>query len=87
MPKIYLSEQEKLNDRLYTWIHGQIKSKGIRQTQIAERIGISQQVFSYRLKNRVLQVSDLLGIIALIEPDGEELSYHMGVKGNGLHIN
>lgn len=82
MPKVYLDKKKKLNDRFYGWLNGQMKLKGISQNAIASELGLSQQLFSYRLSNQKFLATDLLAIINYIQPDTEEIIFLMGLKGS-----
>lgn len=50
------------------YIKKQMKSKGIKQGVIADRLGLSDQTFSYRLRtgnitaSQIFQISDMLGL-------------------------
>lgn len=81
MPKVFLSQQDKLNDRFTVWLIGKMKSQGITQSKLACQVSMSQQMFSYKLKNKNFLYSEAVGIINFIQPDIEEISYLLGVKG------
>ena len=78
MPKVYLSEQEKLNSRLTAWVYGELKVNGISQQELAEELGISQQLLSYRLKNKLISFSDFTCFVRVFKPDAEEVMRLVG---------
>ena len=78
MPKIYLSEQDKLNNRLTSWIYGEMKNQGMSQTELAKERGISQQLLSYRLKNKLISFEDLIFFIKTFQPEDADLLHLLG---------
>lgn len=73
MPRVFLSETEKLNSRLTAWVYGELKVNGISQRELAEEMGISQQLLSYRLKNKLISFSDFTCFVRVFKPDEKEL--------------
>jgi transcriptional regulator with XRE-family HTH domain len=78
MPKVYLSEQDKLNNRLTSWIYGEMKNQGMSQTELAKERGISQQLLSYRLKNKLISFEDLIFFIKTFQPEDDDLLRLLG---------
>lgn len=75
MPKVYLTIQEQLNNRLVSKIYGDMKVKHIPQRQMAAELGITQQAFSKKLKTAQFTFSDLYTIFRVLEfTDGEILT-------------
>lgn len=81
MPKVYLSEQERLNTRLAAWVYGQIKIQGISQTKIAKERGVSKQAISQKLRTKSFDFEDLCCFVRLFEPETDELRQLLGMKG------
>lgn len=73
MPRVFLNEQDKLNSRLASWVYGELKVNGISQRELAEELGISQQLLSYRLKNKAISFSDFTCFVRVFKPDAEEI--------------
>lgn len=82
MPKVYLSQTERLNERLSTWLYGQLRARGIRQTQLAEQMGISQQRLSYKLNAKSFTYKDFLKLIDLLNPDLTDIEWLLNIRGN-----
>lgn len=80
MPKIYLSDTEKLEARLSTWVIGTMKQKNISQKQMGEEIGVKQQTFSKKLRNHTIDFGDFVNIISVLKPDRETLDWLLGYK-------
>ena len=82
MPKIYLSEKDRLSDRFASWVYGQMKSSRVTQKQLAEELHITQQALSYKLKNRQFSFTDFVTIVDVFAPDPSELAWLVGRKGS-----
>lgn len=82
MPKTYLSEKDRLSDRLASWVHGQMKLRHITQRQLAEELQITQQALSYKLKARQFSFADFVTIVSVFAPDPSELAWLVGRKGS-----
>lgn len=78
MSRVYLSENERLTERLVAWIYGQMKVKRIRQQQIADELGISQSAFAQKMKKRSFSFTDFLTIVRMLEPDTKDLDRLLG---------
>ena len=75
MPKVYITKQEQLNNRLASLIYGTMKVKGVTQTQMASELMISQQAYSRKLKNVQFTFADLTTIFEVLDmPDEDILS-------------
>lgn len=75
MPRVYITKQQKLNNRLVTLIYGTMKVKGFTQTQMADELGISQQAFGKKLKNSQFTFADLTTVFRVLDmPDEDILS-------------
>ena len=81
MPKIFLSETEKMNDRLATWVYGQMRVKRISQRELAEELHITQQGLSYKLKHRQISYGDFITFVNVFEPNHDELAWLIGRRG------
>ena len=75
MPKVYLTKQDKLNNRLVSLIYGTMKVKRITQTMMADKLMISQQAFGKKLKRCQFSFADLTTIFETLDmPDEDILS-------------
>lgn len=75
MPKVYLTKQDKLNNRLVSLVYGTMKVKGFTQTQMADKLMISQQAFGKKLKRCQFSFADLTTIFETLDmPDEDILS-------------
>ena len=73
MPKIYLTKQDKLNNKLVALIYGAMKVKKIPQRVMADRLGISQPAFAKKLKNCQFAFTDLTTIFDTLDTQDEEI--------------
>ena len=79
MPKVYLTEREQSCARLSSWTYGQMKIRKIPQAHMANRLGISQQALSKKLRSNSFSYSDFLEIVKELKPSAEELHYIIGI--------
>ena len=83
MPKVFLSEKDRLSDRLASWVYGQMKLSRVTQKQLADELQITQQALSYKLKNRQFSFADFVTIVSVFAPDPSELAWLVG-KGESI---
>ena len=81
MPRVYLSETERLTERFTAWVYGQMKVRKISQRVLASEMDISQPALTKKLKNRSFSFIDFLNIVRVLEPDSEELIRLINTKG------
>lgn len=75
MPRVYLTKQEQMNNRLVAMIYGTMKVKRISQKKMADEMGISQPAFGKKLKKAQFTFADLVTVFKVLEtPDNEILS-------------
>ena len=82
MPRVYLTKQDKLNNRLVSLIYGTMKVKHITQSQMAEKLEISQQAFGKKLKKCQFAFQELTVIFETLETPDEDIIRVM--KGEGI---
>ena len=80
MPKIFLTSNERLSERFTAWIYGQMKVKGLNQTQLAEKMGMSQQRLNYKLRSQSFTYRDFLNLIDILNPESSEVLWLIGGK-------
>ena len=78
MPKVYLSENQRMSERLTAWVYGQLKVQRISQRVMAEEMEITQQAFSQKLKHHSFSFTDFLAIVRILKPDAQELDRLLG---------
>ena len=78
MPRIYLNEQQKLNNRLASWVYGEMKTQNITQRQLAEERGITQPAISHKLKCRSFDFEDICCFVRVFKPEGKEIKRLLG---------
>ena len=82
MPKVYLTVQDELNNRLVTLIYGTMKVKHITQKRISDALEISQPAFAKKLKKGKFTHYDLVTIFEMLEfTDEQILSVTRGRRG------
>ena len=80
MPKVYLSEKDRLCARLSTWIYGQLRANKQPQRVLSDKLDISPQALSKKLRKSSFSYRDFLTAVELFKPNGEELEWLTGVK-------
>lgn len=78
MPRVYLSENERLCDRLASWVYGKLKTNGLSQTDLAREMQISQQALSMKLRIHSFSFTDFLTFVRVFKPDEQELDWLVG---------
>ena len=79
MARVQLSSSKRLCDRLTLWVHGQMKSKRMNQSELAEHLGISQQAVSMKLAGKVnITFEEFIRIIEFLEPKDDDLLWLLG---------
>ena len=73
MPKVYLSEKDRLCSKLARWVYGEMRIRRLSQSQVAEKMGISHQALSKKLKRESFDFSDFLFFVKEFEPSQQEL--------------
>ena len=73
MPRVYLTKQDKLNNKLVSLIYGNMKVKKIPQRVMADRLGISQPAFAKKLKNCQFAFTDLTTIFDTLDMQDDEI--------------
>ena len=79
MPKTYITKEQRQRAHLSAWVYGAMKTSGITQTQLAERLGCSQQKVSKMLKHQHFTYDDLIVIFNVFRPDQYELDNLLGI--------
>lgn len=73
MPKVYLSEQDRLCSKLSRYVYGEMRIRRITQKEMAEKMNITQQSLSRKLKEESFDFSDFLFFVKEFKPSQKEL--------------
>jgi len=73
MPKVYLNERDRLCSKLARYVYGEMRIRRITQTEMAEKMNISQQALSHKLRTESFGFSDFLFFVKEFEPSQKEL--------------
>jgi predicted XRE-type DNA-binding protein len=82
MPRVKNKSKQidyKINDTK-AYLIGALKQNKIKQASIAEELGITQQGFSYRLREGTLTQKDLLVIFRRLETPDEKIVSLMTIR-------
>jgi len=73
VPKVYITKQQQMNNRLVSLIYGTMKVQHVTQRQMADKLGISQQAYAKKLKNSQFTFVDLVTIFEVLDMPDEEI--------------
>lgn len=79
MPKVYLTEKDRLCARLAAWVYGQMKLHRISQRTLAPKMGISHQALSRKLNERSFDYTDFIFFVKEFQPTDRELKEIIGL--------
>lgn len=67
------TEHQKLCRKFKEFVYGRAKSLKKSHSKIAKNMGLSQQCFSYKLRNLTFDVGELMELLDELEVTGDEL--------------
>lgn len=73
MPRVYITKQQQMNNRLVSLIYGTMKVQHVTQRQMADKLGISQQAYAKKLKKCQFTFVDLVTIFEVLDMQDEEI--------------
>lgn len=73
MPRVLLSKKKYKGTDLVAYIVGEMYTRDLSQSDIAKELGITQQAFSYRLKNHLFTYEDLLTLFQILETPNDKI--------------
>lgn len=79
MPKVYLTEKDRLCARLSKWVYGEMRIRRLSQTAVAEKMGITHQALSRKLRNSSFSYSDFIFFVKEFQPTNKELLEIIGL--------
>ena len=79
MPKVYLSESDRMCHRLATWVEGEKKIRKLTDTDLAKDHGISQSAMSRKLRVESFDYKDFVFFVQKFKPDTDTLRYIVGL--------
>ena len=78
MPKVYMSEKERVNARIRRTICGYMTERKIRQIDLADIWGITQQAAGYKLKTGSITLEELARANKLLQIEPDDLVIMFG---------
>jgi len=72
MPKVYLTENDRARARLTAWVYGQLGLNNMTITALAEKMGISHQALSRKLRDRSFSFTDYAFFVKEFQPTERE---------------
>ena len=84
MPKVYLTKQDEMTEKLVALIYGTMKVRKVTQARMAERLNISQPAFSKKMRHKQFTFWDLVNIFDELDLEDQQLIQVMrGRSKNG----
>lgn len=80
MPKVYLTEKDRLCARLAVWVYGEMKSRRITQEKLAEKMNIRQQSLNRKLREESFDFADFTFFVKEFQPDNKTLKHIVGLE-------
>lgn len=80
MPKSYITRESRQQAQFSAWLYGAMKTSHITQAELSQRLGITQQGLSQKMKYQRFSYSDLLVIFDVFKPDAKELETLLVLK-------
>lgn len=81
MPRVYLSNDDRLNAKMTAWIYGQLKVQGKSQKGLADEMGVCQQAVSRKLAAQSYRFTDIVHAIHYLQPDMDTLMDLLDIRG------
>lgn len=78
MPRVYTSEKERVNARIKRTISGYMAERKIRQIDLADVWGITQQAAGYKLKTGAITLEELARANKLLQIEPDDLVNMLG---------
>ena len=85
MPKTYITKEQRQRAQLSAWVFGQMKINQIRQRELAEQMGISQQALSAKINHRSFSYMDFVTLVGIFKPEHKELDTLLGIDRHREH--
>lgn len=79
MPKVYLTEKDRICHRLACWIYGQMKVRRLTLASVAKKMDISHQALSRKLRAESFNYTDFVFFVKEFEPSDRELREIIGI--------
>ena len=80
MPKVYLTEKDRICHRLACWIYGQMKVRRLTLASVATKMDISHQALSKKLRAESFNYTDFVFFVKEFEPDQKTLLHLIGYE-------
>ena len=79
MPKVYLTEKDRLCARLAKWVYGEMKVRRLTLEAVATKMGITHQSLSRKLKTASFSYADFIFFVKEFQPSNKELMEIIGL--------
>lgn len=73
MPKVYLTDMDRIKAKFAGWVYSEMKLRKITQRKLADKRGITHQALSYKIAQKSFSFEDCVFFIKEFDPDDKEL--------------
>lgn len=79
MPKVFLSEGDRICHRMVSWAQGEKRRLRITDKELADEHGISRSAMSRKFRLESLDYKDFVFLVQKFKPDDDTLRYIVGL--------
>lgn len=79
MPRVHITKTDRQRDRIVAYVISELKVRGLRQQDLANYMGISQQALSNKLRRKSFHFEDYVQIVNYFNADDYELRRLAGI--------
>lgn len=81
MPKVHITKIDRQKDRIVAYVISELQVRGLRQQDLANYMGISQQALSNKLRRKSFSFENYVQIVNFFGADDYELRRLAGIGG------
>ena len=81
MPRVHITKTDRQKDRIVAYVISELKVRGLRQQDLANYMGISQQALSNKLRRKSFSFENYVQIVNFFGADDYELRRLAGIGG------
>lgn len=79
MARSYITKTDRQRDRIVAYVISELKVRGLRQQDLANYMGISQQALSQKMRKKSFHFEDYVQIVNYFNADDYELRRLAGI--------
>ena len=79
MPRVHITKVDRQRDRIAAYVRSELQVRGLKQEDLANYMGISQQALSNKLRRKSFHFEDYVQIVNYFNADDYELRRLAGI--------